>query len=347
MRSPLRLRTLIEPDRGDQPFRLPENLRERYGGDLRFPAPKGRPYTFANFVSTLDGVVTYGLPGRSGGGDISGQDSGDRFIMALLRASADAVMVGARTLQEVPGKVLWLPEQTDREGAERLHAYRSQALGIDRPPLLVVVSGSGEVDLNRAVFSTPGMAAVIFTSAAGEARLVHNGVSGKSSVVVHALPSGQMGLAPEAMLHVLQTQHQVRHLLLEGGPALLGEFLRLGLLDEMFLTLAPQIAGRDLRPASPAGISGAEGAGPDLQTRLPLVSTTAFQPGDAPWCQLLSAKSREAFLYLRYRLLPVADSEHKPGSSRRPDPPAPPNVSYPRRARSAKPAASEPPPTIH
>ena len=79
---------------------IPEGLRARYDGNLSFPpAPENRPYFIANFVSTLDGVVSFDLPGQSGGAQISGSNEEDRFIMGLLRASADAVMVGAGTLQ--------------------------------------------------------------------------------------------------------------------------------------------------------------------------------------------------------------------------------------------------------
>ena len=76
---------------------LPSELRRYYDGDLRFsPALEERPHVIGNFVSTLDGVVSYAIPGHAGGGEISGHDEADRFIMGLLRASADAVMVGVR-----------------------------------------------------------------------------------------------------------------------------------------------------------------------------------------------------------------------------------------------------------
>ena len=80
---------------------LPEELTILYGGDLRFPEHDDRPYVIGNFVSTLDGVVSFEIPGKSGGGDISGFNEADRFIMGLLRASADAVIVGSGTLREV------------------------------------------------------------------------------------------------------------------------------------------------------------------------------------------------------------------------------------------------------
>jgi hypothetical protein len=42
----------------DQPV-LPEELTILYGGDLRFPAVDFKPYVIGNFVSTIDGVVSF------------------------------------------------------------------------------------------------------------------------------------------------------------------------------------------------------------------------------------------------------------------------------------------------
>src|SRR5262245_59969089 len=81
-------------------------LREMYGGGLAFPlARDGRPYVIANFVATLDGVVSYDLAGQRGGGSISGENEADHAIMGLLRASADAVIFGAKSLSEDSGHV--------------------------------------------------------------------------------------------------------------------------------------------------------------------------------------------------------------------------------------------------
>src|SRR5229473_974674 len=122
---------------------LPEDLAAMYGGDLRFPAPgSGRPYVIGNFVSTLDGVVSYSMPGKSGGGDISGFNEGDRFIMGLLRASADAVMVGAATLQEAGRRHLLTAESVNPQAGEAYGRYRQVALRKQPYPISVIVSGS-------------------------------------------------------------------------------------------------------------------------------------------------------------------------------------------------------------
>lgn len=92
------IRILLVAESEPEASMLPDGLRTLYDGDLRFPVFTSKaPYVIANFVSTLDGVVSFNMPGESGGAQISGSNDGDRFIMGLLRASADAVMVGAST----------------------------------------------------------------------------------------------------------------------------------------------------------------------------------------------------------------------------------------------------------
>src|SRR5262245_43143433 len=78
---------------------LPPPLAERYGR-LGFPSHPNLPHVVGNFVSTLDGVVSLGLPGKAGGREISGANPHDRMVMGLLRAAADVVIVGAGTFRE-------------------------------------------------------------------------------------------------------------------------------------------------------------------------------------------------------------------------------------------------------
>src|SRR5450755_4366689 len=139
-----------QPDE-PSPAVLPDGLRDRYDGNLCFPpAPEERPYCVANFVSTLDGVVSFNLPGQSGGAQISGSNEEDRFIMGLLRASADAVMVGSGTLQAVGPQGSWLPESVYPAAKDLYQKYRTEVLRKPKYPLVVVVTGTGSVDLASA-----------------------------------------------------------------------------------------------------------------------------------------------------------------------------------------------------
>ena len=132
------VRTLIDCDEANVESALPQKLRELYDGDLHFrTSPAARPYVIANFVSTLDGVVSYEIKGKSSGSTISGSDPADRFIMGLLRASADAIVVGAGTLRDVSAKSLWTPEYVYPDAKHLYAEYRVSAQNKPEYPLLV------------------------------------------------------------------------------------------------------------------------------------------------------------------------------------------------------------------
>jgi len=278
------VRTLIDSDEESVESALPQKLRELYDGDLHFRSSlAARPFVFANFVSTLDGVVSYEIKGKSGGSAISASDPADRFIMGLLRASADAIVVGAGTLREVSANSLWTPEYVYPDAKQSYADYRVTAHKSEYP-LLVIVSGSGQLELERAVFQTSAMRTVVITNSAGKDELTRRGAATLSSVEVHALDSSRGSIAPQAILELLRSQFEAKTVLHEGGPALFGQFLAAEVIDELFLTMSPQIAGRSGDTTRPAILQGVE-----------------FVPESAPWFQMASVKARAAYLYLRYR----------------------------------------------
>jgi len=292
------VRTLIDCDQHQARPALPLQLRNLYDGDLQFPpAPTGMPYISGNFVSTLDGVVSYKIKRHSGGSTISGSDPGDRFIMGLLRASADAVMVGARTVHDVNPKALWTPEYTYPNAKDLYTEYRLDALHKPKYPLVVIVSGTGRLDLRRAVFRTPDAGVLIVTTPAGQKELRGAGAANLPWVRIRALEQDVGGeIGPMEILHCLASEFGVTTLLHEGGPRLFGQFLKAGLVNELFLTLSPQIAGRSPQSSRPAVVQGAE-----------------FLPKTAPWLQLLSVKQNGGHLYLRYRCTaPLPSGIHFP-----------------------------------
>ena len=306
------VQTLSDCDKDSGESALPQELRELYDGDLHLPtAGAARPFVIANFVSTLDGVVSYEMKGKSGGSTISGSDPADRFIMGLLRASTDAVMVGAGTLHDVSAKSLWTPEYVYPD-AKRFYAeYRVNALHKPEYPLLVIVSGSGQLELERAIFRTPAMRTVVITTSTGRDELTRRGAATLDSVEVHALNSSSGSIAPLAILQLLQSQFGVKTLLHEGGPRLFGQFLAADAVDELFLTLSPQIAGRTADVTRPAVVQGVQ-----------------FLPDSAPRFQMVSVKEQAAYLYLRYRRTRVSFFNANPknvkataiSSQRRPSP---------------------------
>jgi riboflavin biosynthesis pyrimidine reductase len=266
---------------------LSETLTAVYDGKLVFSSqPKSRPLIVGNFVQTIDGIVSFKIPHQSGGGVISGSNEEDRFLMASLRACADAVMVATGTVHEDPGHV-WTPEFIYPPMAEQFTELRTR-LGKKSPhPLNVIVSGSGHVNLAEKVFWTTGVRALILTTARGQAHLLRQGDPPLSPTTeVRVLP-GHDVLDPHDIASTLYGEYGINLLLHEGGPTFFSAFLITRLVDELFLTIAPRIAG-----------SGS------LRERPPFAVAANFDVGDALQGNLLSIKrpERGSHIFLRYRL---------------------------------------------
>ena len=270
--------TLIETKRGSL-LPLPPQLARLYGS-LRMRLPRAYPHVFSNFVSTLDGVVSLSAKGHASGGDISGSSAQDRMVMGLLRAIADVVIIGSGTLG-VDRRHVWTAEAIFPALADEYRQLR-KALGRSSAPLNVIVSGSGEVDLRLPVFASGKVPALIVTTTAGAKRLLKQSLP--DSVAMRAIPGSRAGVIPAgAVLDAVGRVNPGKRILVEGGPRLLGDFYAEGLLDEQFLTLAPQIAGRE------AG-----------DRRLSLVMGKAFAPRDPLWGKLVDMRRGGSHLFLRY-----------------------------------------------
>ena len=100
---------------------LPAELRRLYGGELGFDAP----CVFANFVQTIDGVVSIPELPRSNA-LIAAKSEADRFVMGLLRACADAVIVGSGTMLASPSGT-WQPESSYPAARESFAELRAVA----------------------------------------------------------------------------------------------------------------------------------------------------------------------------------------------------------------------------
>ena len=287
--APASLLTLFETKRG-KVLPLPPRLARLYGC-LRMPLPRSWPHVFSNFVTTLDGVVSLNVKGHASGGDISGFSAQDRVVMGLLRAIADVVIIGSGTLG-VDRRHVWTAEAIFPAFADDYRQLR-QALGKPAAPLNVIVSGSGGIDLSLPVFASGKVQALIVSTAAGAKRLLKQTVP--DSVEIRAIRQrgnrhsasanrhGASAIAASAILDEVSCASRGKLILVEGGPRLLGDFYAERLLGEQFLTLAPQIAGRD---------TGDE--------RLSLVMGQAFAPRDPLWGTLIDLRRGGSHLFLRY-----------------------------------------------
>ena len=182
-------------------------------------APAGRPYTFFNFVTTLDGRAA-----RDGSSRLLGGPA-DLELLLTLRTVADAVLIGPGTVRA--------------EGYGRLV---SPARGAATPPA-VLISRRFEIPWEAPLFDAADQPVLVYAGPdAGAAPEV------AAPVEVVRLPE----CTPAAALADLRARG-VRALLSEGGPTLFGSFLAAGLVDELFLTLTPLLIGGEDEPSPVTG----------------------------------------------------------------------------------------------
>lgn len=257
---------------------LPYELSKFYG-DLSFPWHPGRPYVISNFVSTVDGIVSLDAPGRAVGDVISGTNEHDSIVMGLLRAAADAVIVGAGTLR-ASLQHIWTPAYIYPPYAV---AYRELRDRIGKPPtpLNVIVTARGNIDLSLPLFQSGKVPVLILTTPEGE-RQIRKMAIPKSTQIVAGNDTGSL-TAREILNTIVRITPSCEVILIEGGPHLMGEFFAARCLDELFLTLSPQVAGR---------ASSIE--------RLGIVAEKIFAPEHPLWGRLISVKKGGSHLFLRY-----------------------------------------------
>lgn len=249
-------------------YALPGELARLYGR-LGF----AKRVLYSNFVSSLDGVVSFGS-GTSAGSVISARNPADRFLMGLLRACADAVVIGAGTMRATPGH-LWTPSHVYPDLASEFAALR-QTLGLSQEPRLVLLTATGELDLRHPALAN---GAIVLTTKA-VARQIASRLPPACEVI--ALGSGKTLRIDQAFGELTKMGFDV--VLTEGGPHLLGELIKAGLLDEMFLTLSPVVAGRN------------------NERRFGMVEGVELLPSAPAWSRLLSARRHADYLFLRYGL---------------------------------------------
>ncbi|HXQ95635.1 MAG TPA: dihydrofolate reductase family protein [Candidatus Acidoferrales bacterium] len=260
--------------RGDDP---PPTIAQRYGGPLAIGLRPDRPTVVANFVESLDGIVAIASGPRGGGSHISGAFEPDRFVMALLRALADVVVVGAGTVRSAP-RHEWTPRGIAPDWAGVCDAWRSR-LGLASQPTTVIVTAAGNVPADHAGLIRDDVPVVIATSRAGARRLASRGVPSGARVEVL---SDAGSVEPERLVALL-AHMGARLALCEGGPHLLAHLLGAEAVDELFLTLAPQVLGRTPEAA-----------------RLGLAEGRAWDPGAARWAAVRSVRRAGSHLLLRY-----------------------------------------------
>ncbi|MFN0157609.1 MAG: dihydrofolate reductase family protein [Bacteroidota bacterium] len=257
---------------------LPPELAAFYDR-LSFPTHGNRPYIISNFVSTLDGAVSLDAAGMATPGDLNGPGQQDVIVMGMLRAVADVVIIGAGSLRSSP--------QHTGTAAQVfppfMDVYKSlrERMGKQGPHLNVVVTATGNVDLSFPVFQSDKIPALIVTTKSGSERIRAMDIPGSVQVIA-GTTTGSL-TAQDILKAVARIRPLCELILVEGGPRLMGDLFAGGCIDELFLTLAPQVAGRKNFSERPGFVAG-----------------RIFAPEYPLWGSLVSVKRGDSHLFLRY-----------------------------------------------
>jgi riboflavin-specific deaminase-like protein len=198
----------------------PAELVEQLGFWERPALPPSRPHVLLNMVATADGRAT--VDGRSG--TIS--DPADRTLFHALRAPVDGVLVGAGTVRTERYGTLVRSQDVKAERVRR---------GLPEQPLACIVSGRLALDEEIPLLRSDEAHVVILTASA--ASLPAAGTQ------IDYVRSDGAQLDLRAALEELSERFAVTRLLCEGGPHLARQLLGAGLLDELFLSVSPLLAG--------------------------------------------------------------------------------------------------------
>jgi 5-amino-6-(5-phosphoribosylamino)uracil reductase len=257
---------------------LPETFRHIYPGDWQIPLISGRPYIYTNFAQSRDGRISFNAPGHVGGGPVTNCNPHDRWLMALLRMRADAVLVGDRVVN-LEYEHLWTAETICPTDAQAFAAQR-RAEGYAAMPLLVILTYDGEIDEQAHCLACEELRIVVATTTKGAANFRQR----RHAAQIDVLDLGEQAADLRRLARILHDDYGVRNLLCEGGAIVLAQMLDAGLVDEEFVTLCPTFIGRTqdrFRPSYTEGI--------------------AWLPDNAPYSQPLSLHRAGDFLFMRTR----------------------------------------------
>ncbi|HSK95455.1 MAG TPA: dihydrofolate reductase family protein [Euzebyales bacterium] len=215
---------------------------------LPFPADNVVPYDVyrpdegrarllrLNMIASVDGRATdrEGVTAELG-------SEGDQELFRTLRALADGVLVGAATVR------------VEGYGPHRLRAdlaERRRRDGRPDPAAIIVVSRSLDLDPQSPMFTEARTPTIVLTCAAAPADR-RAALAGAEIIV-----AGEDSVDLRTAFDELVARYDIRHVLCEGGPTLNRSLLEARLVDELCLTITPQMTGRSalaiVRPPAPA-----------------------------------------------------------------------------------------------
>jgi riboflavin biosynthesis pyrimidine reductase len=214
----------------------------------------------ANMVASVDGSAV--VDERSEG--LSGPP--DKRVFGVLRGLCDVVLVGAGTARA---------EGYRAPSAKATYAEARADAGQRPAPVLALVSRSLDLDPASALFSGPEPTIVVTTASAD--RVAAESLRKAAVLVVAGENEVDIGSALEQLAPLGLTR-----VLCEGGPRLLADVVAAGRLDELCITISPQLVGRD-------GTRILGGHGPDAP--LPLRLGHLLEEDDSLFARYLVERS--------------------------------------------------------
>jgi len=183
------------------------------------------PFVFSNFAMTADGKIAFASDHFEPFGSPR-----DREHMMELRATADAVMSGARTVEPDGVKL--------GTGGAKYRQLRRRR-GLTEHNLRIIVSGAGSVDPHADIFQHRFSPIIVLTSRRASEKRLRSLRAVADDVA--AFGAGRVDF--DAAFRWLRAKWKVRRLLCEGGGELHGALVAAGLVDELHLTVCPTIFG--------------------------------------------------------------------------------------------------------
>jgi 2,5-diamino-6-(ribosylamino)-4(3H)-pyrimidinone 5'-phosphate reductase len=215
-----------------------------------------RPYTFINVAMTADGKID---TAERKGAAISSK--GDKARVDQLRADADAILVGGKTLLEE------LPKLTVKSEALREGRIRQ---GRSPNPIKVGVVTVADIPLDSDFVKVGGTRVVIFTTSQTSNEQIECLRAHNVEVFVEDAPRVDLS---KMMLTLYSIG--VKRLMVEGGGTMNFELMRLGLVDELMIYIAPMIFGGSNAPTLADGI----GVPRDLAIEMNLLDVLQWEDG--------------------------------------------------------------------
>ena len=195
-----------------------------------------RPFVLINMAMSADGKIA--SPDRQ---LISLGTKRDHDHLLKLRSTVDTVMCGSRTIES--GNITM-------DAGGKKYEQKRVSNGLDKQNLRVLISGSGSIKTTAKIFQNRNSPIIIFVSKQAPSKHLEKLKKVANEVIVFGNKTVSLGQS----LKYLSQKWNSKRLLCEGGGELNFALIRLGLVDELHLTICPRLLSGSNSPTIADGI---------------------------------------------------------------------------------------------